>query len=81
MSCRSSKSCISVVGTADPPQITSRRLERSHDSWSTWRSRSIQMVGTAAETVTRSSAIRAASAGGVRSEPGMTMSVPARQQA
>ena len=63
MSWRSSKSCISVVGTADPPQITRRRLERSHDSWSAWRSRSIQMVGTAAERVTRSSAISAGQRG------------------
>ena len=63
MSCRSSKSCMSVVGTAEPPQITRRERREVGMSWSAWRSRSIQIVGTAAESVTRSSARSARASG------------------
>ena len=69
----------SARGTAEPPQITERRLLVSLPTSS--GSTPIQIVGTPAATVTRSSAINAATAGAERSGPGITSDAPAATHA
>ena len=72
---RSSKARISDSGTAEPPHLTSVRLERSGGGSSS--SMPCQIVGTPAERVTRSEAIRSASSAGVMRGPGKTSRAPA----
>jgi hypothetical protein len=68
---------MSDSGTAAPPQSTARRLERSGFCSSAWRRTSIQIVGTAPLTVTRSDSINFTSGSAWRKRPGMIRSAPA----
>ena len=74
---RSSNAFISASGTAEPPQITIRRLDRSGLCSSAQRSRSSQIVGTAPASVTRSPSISFAIGSACRKRLGMTRLAPA----
>ena len=67
---------MSASGTADPPHMISRRLDRSGCSSSC--SRPCQIVGTPAAIVTRSEAISSAMSCGVMRGPGNTCVAPDR---
>ncbi len=64
--CCSWNRSINARGTAEPPQTTRRSDESSSFVSSPWRSRSLQIVGTAAAIVGRSAAIMRASGAACR---------------
>lgn len=68
------KPSLSTGGTAEPPQGIARSDDMSRPSISP--NTPIQMVGTPAATVTRSSSIKVMRAPGDRSGPGMTSVAP-----
>ena len=78
---RSSKSRISRSGTAAPPQIIRRMLERSGFVSSATRRTSSQIVGTPPASVTFSDSISFASGSPWRKRPGITRSAPTRHAA
>ena len=75
---RCSKSRASDSGIGAPPQMITRRLEKSAPFSSAWRSMSSQIVGTPAATVTFSLSISFASGSPWRKRDGITMSAPTR---
>ena len=78
---RSRKFSIIDRGTADPPQKTSRKHDRSSRVRSATRSRSLRIVGTAPVTVGRSAAMNSSSGPDVRCWPTSSSSAPARNAA
>ena len=75
---RSSKACISDSGTAEPPHVTLRSVEKSTSFSSAWRSTSMNTVGTPPAMVTFSCSISPHSGSACRKRPGMIRSAPTR---
>src|ERR1700730_16154285 len=70
-----------LLGTAEPPAITRRRLERSVGCESTWRRTSFQIVGTPAAKLARSCSMKRERGSACRKRPGISRSAPSIQAA
>ena len=68
-----------LLGTAEPPAMTRRRLERSVGCESTWRRTSFQIVGTPAAKLARSCSMKRERGSACRKRPGISRSAPSIQ--